>query len=60
MRFTAPGVNRAVRVRPGQRVPLRFQVPAGGAWTLHFRAGGFGYVGDRAVGVQAPQISFSQ
>jgi hypothetical protein len=60
MRFTAPGVNRVVRVRPGQRVPLRFHVPAGGAWTLHYRAGKLGYVGDRAVGVRAPTIRFVQ
>jgi hypothetical protein len=58
MRFTAHGVNRAVRVRPGHRVSLQFKIPAGGAWTLHFRAGRFGYVGDRAVGVRAPRISF--
>jgi hypothetical protein len=60
MRFTAPGVTRAVRVRPGQRVPLTFHVPAGGAWTLHYRAGRFGYVGDRAVGVRADKVTFER
>jgi hypothetical protein len=58
MRFTADGLSRALRVHPGERVALRFHVPAGGAWTLHFRAGRFGYVGDRAVGVRAPAVRF--
>jgi hypothetical protein len=60
MRFTAPGLNRAVRVYPGQRVPLRFHVPAGGAWTLHYRAARFGYVGDRAVGARADKVTFER
>jgi hypothetical protein len=58
IRFTAKGVNRLVRVRPGRRISLNFRVPAGGAWSLHFHSGKQGYVGDRAVSVLAPVVRF--
>jgi hypothetical protein len=58
VRFTAPGVNRLVRVHPGQRTPLRFHVPRGGAWSLHFGTSKQGYLGDRAVSVVAEKVSF--
>jgi hypothetical protein len=58
MRFTTRGVDRLVRVRPGQRIPLRFRVPARGAWSLHFRTTKHGYVGDRAVSVLADSVRF--
>ncbi len=54
IRFTAKGVNRLVRVRPGGRVALRFQVPGGGPWSLHFKSSKQGYLGDRAVSARAP------
>jgi hypothetical protein len=57
MRFTAPGLNRRVRLRPGQRVPLNFRVPTGGAWSVHFRAARPGYLGDRSVSVVADRVS---
>ena len=56
IRFTANGVNRLVRVHPGQRVPLSFQVPSGGAWSLHFVSDKLGFLGDRAVSVLAPVV----
>jgi hypothetical protein len=57
MRFTAPGLNRRVRLRPGHRVPLNFRVPTGGAWSVHFRAARPGYLGDRSVSVVADRVS---
>lgn len=56
MRFKTRGVDRSVRVRPGERIPLSFRVPTGGAWSLHFQASRPGYVGDRAVSVLAETI----
>jgi hypothetical protein len=56
MRFTTHGVDRLVRVHPGERIPLTFRVPAGGAWSLHFRTTRPGYLGDRAVSVLAPSL----
>jgi hypothetical protein len=50
--------NRLVLVRPGRRTTLRFRVPGGGAWSLHFRSKKQGYFGDRAVSVLAPVVSF--
>jgi hypothetical protein len=50
--------NRLVLVRPGRRTTLRFRVPGGGAWSLHFRSKKQGYLGDRAVSVLAPVVSF--
>jgi hypothetical protein len=50
--------DRLVQVRPGKRVILRFQVPGGGPWSLHFHSEKQGYVGDRAVSVLAPVVSF--
>ena len=58
VRFTAPGVNRLVRIHPGQRFPLRFRVPGGGAWSLHFRTTKQGYLDDRAVSVVADKVAF--
>jgi hypothetical protein len=58
MRLTARGINRLVRVRPGRRIALRFAVPAGGAWSLHFRTTKQGYVGERAVSVVADSVRF--
>jgi hypothetical protein len=56
VRFTAGGLDRTVRVRPGRRVPLTFRVPHGGAWSLHFRSSRPGYLGERAVSVIAAKI----
>jgi hypothetical protein len=58
LRFTAHGVKRIVRVHPGERIALRFPVPAGGAWTLRFQATKHGYLGDRSVSVRAPRVFF--
>ena len=60
MRFTTRGIDRTVRVRPGQRVPLRFDVPSGGVWSLHFRSSRPGYLGDRAVSVRADSLRFKR
>jgi len=57
IRFTADGFSRNVRVHPGQRIPLRFRVPNGGAWSLHFSSSRPGYLGDRAVSVLAPSLT---
>jgi hypothetical protein len=56
IRLTAPGIKRLVRVHPGERIPLRFRVPADGPWSLHFRTLKQGYVGDRAVSVRADVV----
>src|SRR2546422_1408635 len=56
--FTGKGIKRTVRVHPGQRVPLHFRVPAGGAWSLHFNSARPGYLGDRAVSVRAERVRF--
>jgi hypothetical protein len=58
IRFTGRGVKSLVRVRPGRRVAVSFRVPAGGAWSLHFRALKRGYVDDRAVSALAPVVRF--
>ncbi|HSC73661.1 MAG TPA: hypothetical protein VLB89_05805, partial [Gaiellaceae bacterium] len=50
--------DRLVQVQPGKRETLRFHVPGGGAWSLHFRSTKQGYVGDRAVAVLAPVVRF--
>jgi hypothetical protein len=50
--------GRLVHVRPGKQTTLRFRVPAGGAWSLHFRSKKQGYLADRAVSVLAPIVSF--
>ena len=54
MRFN----DRLVRVRPGKRETLRFHVPGGGAWSLHYRSTKQGYIADRAVSVLAPVVRF--
>jgi hypothetical protein len=54
--LTGIGIKRTIRVHPGQRVPLSFRVPAGGAWSLHFNSARPGYVGDRAVSVLAERV----
>jgi Dolichyl-phosphate-mannose-protein mannosyltransferase len=56
VRLTGRGINRLVRVKPGQRVPLRFDVPGGGAWSLHFNSTRPGYLGERAVSVIAERV----
>lgn len=56
--FTARGLDRTVRVRPGSRIPLSFRVPAGGAWSLRFASSRPGYLGDRAVSVIAQKLRF--
>jgi len=56
MRLTGRGIDRLVRVRPGQRVPLSFRVPAGGAWSLHFETKRPGYLGERSVSVVAETV----
>jgi hypothetical protein len=50
--------DRLVQVRPSKRVTLRFQVPGGGPWSLHFRSKRQGYLADRAVSVFAPVVQF--
>jgi hypothetical protein len=57
--LTGRGIKRTVRVHPGQRIPLSFHVPAGGAWTLHFSSARPGYLGERAVSVRAERVSFA-
>jgi hypothetical protein len=56
--LTGKGIKRTVRVHPGQRIPLSFSVPAGGAWSLHFSSPRPGYLGERAVSVRAERLSF--
>jgi hypothetical protein len=56
MRLTAQGIDRLVRVHPGQRISLHFRVPPGGAWSLHFSTTKQGYIGDRAVSVIAERV----
>jgi hypothetical protein len=56
--LTGKGIKRTIRVRPGQRIPLSFQVPAGGVWSLHFSSARPGYLGDRAVSVRAERVRF--
>jgi hypothetical protein len=58
LHFTAKGIDRVVRVHPGERIPLHFTVPAGGEWTLHYEAAKPGFLGDRAVSVHAPRVRF--
>jgi hypothetical protein len=58
IRLSAQGINRLIRIHPGERIPLRFHVPGGGAWSLHFRTTKQGYVGDRAVSVFAEKVAF--
>ena len=50
--------DRRVLVHPGERTTLRFRVPGGGPWSLHFRSKKQGYLGDRAVSVLAPVVAF--
>jgi hypothetical protein len=47
-----------VQLHPGGRVTLTFQVPAGGAWNLHFKTTKPGYLGERAVSVIARTVTF--
>jgi hypothetical protein len=56
--LTGKGIRRTVRVQPGQRIPLSFRVPPGGAWSLHFTSARPGYFGDRAVSVRAERVRF--
>jgi hypothetical protein len=50
--------GRSVSIKPGRRVPLRFHVPGGGPWSLHFSSSRPGYLGERAVSVVAERVSF--
>jgi hypothetical protein len=50
--------GRLVQVRPGKRTTLRFHVPGGGPWSLHFSSKNQGYLADRAVSVLAPVVAF--
>jgi hypothetical protein len=50
--------DRVVLVHPGKRTTVRFRVPGGGPWSLHFRSKKQGYLGDRAVSVLAPVVAF--
>jgi hypothetical protein len=56
--LTGKGINRTIRVHPGQRIALSFPVPAGGPWSLHFSSARPGYLGERAVSVRAERVSF--
>jgi hypothetical protein len=56
--LSGKGIKRTIRLRPGQRLPLSFRVPAGGVWSLHFSSTRPGYLGDRAVSVRAERVSF--
>jgi hypothetical protein len=56
LHFTAKGVDRTVRVHAGETVPLRFDVPRGGEWTLRFESPKAAFLGDRAVSVHAPRV----
>jgi len=50
--------GRLVPVHPGKRTTLRFHVPGGGPWSLHFNSKTQGYLGDRSVSVLAPIVRF--
>jgi hypothetical protein len=55
--LTGKGIDRTVSVHPGQRIPLDFQVPAG-EWNLRFEVAQPGFLGDRAISVHAPVVTF--
>ncbi len=57
--LTGKGIKRTVRVHPGQRIPLSFNVPSGGEWTLSFHVDSPGFLGDRAISVHAPLVHFA-
>jgi hypothetical protein len=57
--LTGKGIKRTVRVHPGQRIPLSFNVPSGGEWTLSFHVERPGFLGDRAISVHAPRALFT-
>jgi len=59
--FTARGMKRTVRVRPGQHMLLSFRVPARGVWSLHFSTTRPGYLSnERAVSVVAGSVRFHE
>lgn len=58
LHLTGRGIDRTVRIHPGERIPLRFRVPAGRPWSLHFSSTKQGYLGERAVTVLAPVVRF--
>jgi len=62
IRFTAPGVNRVVTLRPGHRTAVRFAVSARKPWTLRFKAlSGGGYLSDgRSVSARAGEPAFER
>jgi hypothetical protein len=54
-------VHRNVRVHPGAQVRLAFQVPASGAWSLHYGTTRPGYLSnERALSVVAGAVSFRE
>jgi hypothetical protein len=57
LHLTGKGIDRTVRVHPGERIPLDFHVPAG-EWNLHFDVAQPGFLGDRAISVHAPVVTF--
>ena len=56
--LTGRGIDRTVRLQPGRRIALHFQVPAGKPWSLHFKSSKQGYLGERAVAALAPVVRF--
>jgi hypothetical protein len=56
--LTGKGIERSLRLHPGQRIQLSFRVPAGGPWSLHFSSARPGFLGDRAVSVRADRVRF--
>jgi len=61
MVFTADGVHRTVRVRPGTHLLLTFLVPGKGAWSLHYGTSRPGYLSnERAVSVVADTLRFRE
>jgi hypothetical protein len=57
LHLTGKGIDRTVRVHPGERIPLNFHVPAG-EWNLRFDVAQPGFLGDRAISVHAPVVTF--
>ena len=50
--------GRLRSILAGERVALKFHVPGGGPWSLHFRTDKQGFLGDRPVSVRAPVVRF--
>ncbi|MDX6518485.1 MAG: Dolichyl-phosphate-mannose-protein mannosyltransferase [Gaiellaceae bacterium] len=62
IRFTAPGVDRVLVLRPGRTTTVRFAVSARQPWTLRFKAlSGGGYLSDgRSVSARAGEPAFER